>query len=99
MLFFVLSFIHTAYMYPVCFWPVDCSFSGGFPVLVHHDMCYVVIFGTNLNLGYMDDVTLKEVASDMVEIIRAGTEIGLSVKMSKFELIFHKDSRCMMTPS
>jgi len=51
--------------------------------------------GSNLNLGYMDDVTLggtvETVASDVAEIIRAGTEIDLSLNVSKCELIAHKD--------
>ena len=42
-----------------------------------------------------DDVTLggtvKTVASDVAEIIRAGAEIGLSLNMSKSEFIAHKD--------
>jgi len=43
----------------------------------------------------LDDVnlggTVKTVASDVVEIIRAGSEIGLSLNVSKCELIAHKD--------
>ena len=50
---------------------------------------------SNLSLGYLDDVTLggtvKTVASDVAEIIRAGAEIGLSLNVSKSELIAHKD--------
>jgi len=50
---------------------------------------------SNLNLGYLEDVTLgstvETVASYVAEIIRAGTEIGLSVNVSKCELIAHKD--------
>ena len=49
----------------------------------------------SLNLGYLDDVTLggtaETVASDVAEIIRAGKEIGLSLNVSKCELIAHKD--------
>ena len=41
----------------------------------------------SLNLGYLDDVTLggtvKTVASDVAKIIEAGTEIGLSLNVSK----------------
>jgi len=48
-----------------------------------------------LNLGYLDDVTLGEtiniVASDVAKIIKAGTEIGLSLNVYKCELIAHKD--------
>jgi len=50
----------------------------------------------SLKLGYLDDVnlggTVKTVASDVAEIIRAGSEIGLSLNASKCELIAHKDS-------
>ena len=49
----------------------------------------------SLNVGYLDDVTLggtaETVASDVAEIIRAGKEIGLSLNVSKCELIAHKD--------
>lgn len=49
----------------------------------------------SLNLGYLDDVTLggtiNTVASDVAKIIEAGTEIGLSLNVSKCELIAHKD--------
>jgi len=49
----------------------------------------------SLNLGYLDDVTLggtvKTVASDVAEIIRAGSEISLSLNVSKCELIAKKD--------
>ena len=49
----------------------------------------------SLKLGYLDDVnlggTVKAVASDVAEIIRAGSEIGLSLNVSKCELIAHKD--------
>jgi len=53
----------------------------------------------SLNLGYLDDVTLgglvktmaSAVASDVAKIIKAGTEIGLSLNVSKCELIAHKN--------
>ena len=49
----------------------------------------------SLKLGYLDDVnlggTVKTVASDVAEIIRAGSEIGLTHNVSKCELIAHKD--------
>jgi len=49
----------------------------------------------SLNLGYLDDVTLggsvKTVASDVAEVIRAGAELGLSLNVSKCELIANKD--------
>ena len=49
----------------------------------------------SLKLGYLDDVnlggTVKTVASDAAEITRAGSEIGLSLNVSKCELIAHKD--------
>jgi len=52
----------------------------------------------SLKLGYLDDVnlggTVKTVASDVAEIIRSGSEIGLSLNVSKCELIAHK----LMTP-
>jgi len=48
-----------------------------------------------LTLGFLDDVTLdgpvKTVASDVDKIISAGTAIGLSLNISKCELIAHKD--------
>jgi len=50
----------------------------------------------SLKLGYLDDVnlggTVKTVALDVEEIIRAGSEIGLSLNVSKYGLIAHKDS-------
>jgi len=43
-----------------------------------------------LNLGYVDDITLggsvKTVAADIREIIRAGAAIGLLLNMDKCEL-------------
>ena len=48
-----------------------------------------------MTLGFLDDVTLggpvKTVASDVEKIISAGTAIGLSLNISKCELIAHKD--------
>jgi len=48
----------------------------------------------SLKLGYLDDVnlggTVKTVASDVAEIIRAGSEIRLSLNVSKYELIAHR---------
>jgi len=48
-----------------------------------------------LTLGFLDDVTLggsvKTVASDVEKIIRAGMAMGLSLNISKCELIAHKD--------
>ena len=35
--------------------------------------------------------TVKAVASDVAEIIRAGTEIGLSLNVSKCEFITHRN--------
>ena len=50
---------------------------------------------TSLNLGNVDNVTLggtvKAVASDVAKIVKAGTEIGLSLNVSKCEFIAHKD--------
>ena len=43
----------------------------------------------SLKLGYLDDVNLG--GTDVAEIIRAGSEIGLSLNVSKCELIAHKD--------
>ena len=47
------------------------------------------------NLDYLDDVTLggpKEmVASDVAEIVNAGSKIGLSLNVAKCELIAHQD--------
>jgi len=49
----------------------------------------------SLNLGNVDNVTLggtvKAVASDVAKIVKAGTEIGLSLNVSKCEFIAHKD--------
>jgi len=46
---------------------------------------------SKFNIGFLDDVTLDGhvdvVASDVAEIIRLGAEIGLSLNISKFELI------------
>ena len=48
-----------------------------------------------LNLGFLDDVTLagqvETVASDVAEIVRAGSEIGLTLNVAKCELIAHKN--------
>jgi len=48
-----------------------------------------------LTLGFLDDVAVggpvKTVASDGKKIISAGTAIGLSLNISKCELIAHKD--------
>ena len=50
---------------------------------------------SKLNIGFLDDVTLgghvDVVASDVAEIIRLGAEIGLSLNISKCELIAHSD--------
>jgi len=50
---------------------------------------------SKLDIGFLDDVTLRGhvdvVASDVAEIIRLGAEIGLSLNMSKCELIAHSD--------
>ena len=47
-----------------------------------------------LNLSFLDDVTLasqvETVASDVAEIARAGSEIGLTLNVTKCELIAHK---------
>jgi len=44
-----------------------------------------------LNLGYLDDVSLggqvEMVASDVAEIVRAGSDLGLSLNVDKCELI------------
>jgi len=49
----------------------------------------------HLNLGYLDDVTLggpvEMVASDVAEIVNAGSKIGLSLNAAKCELIGHPD--------
>ena len=49
----------------------------------------------SLKLGNLDDVnlggTVKTVASDVAEIIRAGSEIRLSLNVSKCELIADED--------
>jgi len=48
-----------------------------------------------LNIGFLDDVVLgghvDVEASDVAEIIRLGAEIGLSLNISKCELIAHSD--------
>jgi len=48
-----------------------------------------------LNLGYLDDVTLggqvEMVASDVTEILRAGSDLGMSLNVDKCELIAHSD--------
>jgi len=50
---------------------------------------------SKLNIGFLDDVTLgghvDVVVSDVAEIIRLGAEIGLSLNISKCELIAHSD--------
>ena len=50
---------------------------------------------SDLNLGYLDDVTLggpaSTVASDVEEIVKVGTEMGLTLNTSKCELIAHRD--------
>ena len=50
---------------------------------------------SKLNIGFLDDVTLgghvDVVASGVAEIIRLGAEIGLSLNISKCELIAHSD--------
>jgi len=50
---------------------------------------------TELNVGYLDDVTLggqvEMVASDVAEIVRAGSDLGLSLNVDKCELIAHAD--------
>ena len=49
-----------------------------------------------LKLGYLDDITLggpvEIVAFDVAEIMRIGAEIGLSLNVSKCELIAHSDA-------
>ena len=49
----------------------------------------------HLTLGFLDDVTLggpvKTVASDVAEIIRVGSELGLSLNITKCELIAQND--------
>ena len=49
-----------------------------------------------LNIGYLDDVTLggpvETVASDIAEIVNAGSKIGLSLNAAKCALIAHPDS-------
>jgi len=48
-----------------------------------------------MNLGYLDDVMLggqvEMVASDVAEIVRAGSDLGLSLNADKCELIAHSD--------
>jgi len=50
---------------------------------------------SDLKLGYLDDVTLggpaSDVASDVAEIVRVGTNMGLALNTSKCELIAHSD--------
>jgi len=50
---------------------------------------------SELNLGYLDDVTLAGpadiVASDVAEIIQGGSALGLSLNTEKCELIAHHD--------
>lgn len=49
----------------------------------------------DLKLGYLDDVSLggpaETVASDVAEIVNAGSKIGLSLNVAKCELIAHPD--------
>jgi len=49
----------------------------------------------DLKLGYLDDVSLggpaETVASDVAEIVNAGSNIGLSLNVAKCELIAHPD--------
>ena len=53
---------------------------------------FVCVFfpSAHLTLGFLDDVTLggpvKTVASDVAEIIRVGSELGLSLNITKCEL-------------
>ena len=48
-----------------------------------------------MNIGYLDDVTLggpaSTVASDVAEIAKVGTDMGLTLNTSKCELIAHRD--------
>jgi len=48
-----------------------------------------------LNLGYLDDVTqggqVEMLASDVAAIVRAGSDLGLSLNVDKCELIAHSD--------
>jgi len=50
---------------------------------------------SNLNIGYLDDVTLgghlDVVTSDVAEIMRIGAEMGLSLNISKCELTAHSN--------
>jgi len=50
-----------------------------------------IIIIAQLNLGYLDDISLGSsvdtVASDVAQIINVGTEIGLSLNADKCELI------------
>ena len=50
---------------------------------------------SELNLGYLDDVTLAgpavTVASDVAEIIQIGSAMGLTLNTAKCELIAHQD--------
>jgi len=50
---------------------------------------------SELNLGYLDDVTLAgaadTVASDVAEIIQIGSAMGLTLNTAKCELIAHHD--------
>jgi len=47
----------------------------------------------DLNLDYLEDVTLggqvEMVASDVAEIVRAGSHLGLSLNVDKCELVAH----------
>ena len=50
---------------------------------------------SNLNIGYLDNVTLgghlDVVVSDVAEIMRIGAEMGLSLNVSKCELTAHSN--------
>ena len=50
---------------------------------------------SNLNIGYLDDVTsgghLDVVASDVAEIMQIGADMGLSLNISKCEFTAHRN--------
>jgi len=50
---------------------------------------------SDLKLGYMDDVSLggpvDTVVSDVIEIAKVGSSMGLTLNPSKCELIAHHD--------
>ena len=62
--------------------------------LLGHFFSEILLF-IQLNIGFLDDVTfcghVDVVAFDVAEIIRLGAEIGLSLNISKCELIAHSD--------